>query len=89
MKANLAQNEPQSLKTWKKTGLYATGARQPGPRPPFRFHDGPPYANGDIHVGHLMNKVLKDLVVRSQLMEGSGAPTFPGGTATACRSSIA
>lgn len=78
MKANLAQNEPKSLKTWKAEEVYAKveAARAEAPR--FTFHDGPPYANGDIHVGHLMNKVLKDLVVRSQLMEGHWCAFVPG-----------
>lgn len=78
MKANLAQNEPQSLKHWQKAGLHASvrAARADAPR--FIFHDGPPYANGDIHVGHLMNKVLKDLVVRSRLMEGVWCDFIPG-----------
>ena len=78
MKANLAQNEPRSLKTWKADEVYAKveAARSDAPR--FTFHDGPPYANGDIHVGHLMNKVLKDLVVRSQLMEGRWCAFVPG-----------
>ena len=78
MKANLAQNEPRSLKSWKADEVYAKvqAARSESPR--FTFHDGPPYANGDIHVGHLMNKVLKDLVVRSQLMEGRWCAFVPG-----------
>ena len=78
MKANLAQNEPKSLKSWKAANMYAKveAARADAQR--FTFHDGPPYANGDIHVGHLMNKVLKDLVVRSQLMEGRWCAFVPG-----------
>ena len=78
MKANLAQNESRSLKAWKAENIYAKveSARAEAPR--FTFHDGPPYANGDIHVGHLMNKVLKDLVVRSQLMEGRWCAYVPG-----------
>ena len=78
MKANLAQNEPQSLKKWMAAGMYerVRAARSEAPR--FIFHDGPPYANGDIHIGHLMNKVLKDLVVRSHLMEGEWCEYVPG-----------
>ena len=78
MKANLAQNEPQSQKRWQKEGVYeaALAARQDGE--PFVFHDGPPYANGKIHVGHLLNKVLKDLVVRSRLLAGRYCPYVPG-----------
>jgi len=78
MKANLVQNEPQSRKRWKEIGLYQrirearAGARR------FVFHDGPPYANGDIHLGHLLNKCLKDFVVRSRTMMGDDCPFTPG-----------
>ena len=70
MKANLSQNEPQTLKRWKNKQLYSLINETTQDRPPFIFHDGPPYANGDIHLGHLLNKVLKDFVVRSRLMMG-------------------
>ena len=70
MKANLAQNEALSLKRWKKQSLYASVQAATKELPPFVFHDGPPYANGNIHLGHLLNKVLKDFVVRSQLLMG-------------------
>jgi isoleucyl-tRNA synthetase len=78
MRGNLAQNEPQSVKRWEKGKLYDAiqGARQNAE--PFVFHDGPPYANGSIHVGHLLNKVLKDFVVRTQLMSGKKCPYTPG-----------
>ncbi len=78
MKANLVQNEPASLKRWDETGLYERicEARQGADR--FVFHDGPPYANGDIHMGHLMNKCLKDFVVRSQMLAGRACPYIPG-----------
>ena len=78
MKANLVQNEPATLKRWAKTDLYAKTreARAEGER--FVFHDGPPYANGSIHMGHLMNKCLKDFVVRSQTMMGRDCPYVPG-----------
>jgi isoleucyl-tRNA synthetase len=80
MKANLAQNEPISQKRWEQMDLYhaVLKAREASGAPPFVFHDGPPYANGSIHVGHLLNKVLKDLVVRSQLMMGMNCPYIPG-----------
>ncbi|MCH7602366.1 MAG: class I tRNA ligase family protein, partial [Planctomycetes bacterium] len=63
MKANLAQNEPASEKRWDKGKLYETivAARDAAGAEPFVFHDGPPYANGPINRGHLLNKVLKDL----------------------------
>ncbi|MEO0515376.1 MAG: class I tRNA ligase family protein, partial [Planctomycetota bacterium] len=85
MKANLVQNEATSQKRWDKLGLYAklreraTTAKADGdPLPPFVFHDGPPYANGDIHLGHLLNKCLKDFVVRSRTMMGYDCPYTPG-----------
>ncbi|MEM9063960.1 MAG: isoleucine--tRNA ligase [Planctomycetota bacterium] len=78
MKANLVQNEPASLSRWDKLGVYEKlrEARADGER--FVFHDGPPYANGSIHLGHLMNKCLKDFVVRSQGMAGRDCPFVPG-----------
>ena len=78
MKANLAQNEPQSVKSWKKSALYEQVRKARVDADRFIFHDGPPYANGDIHIGHLMNKVLKDLVVRSHIMEGEWCDYVPG-----------
>lgn len=80
MKANLVQNEPASMKRWDKLGVYEKlrEKRKAENAKPFVFHDGPPYANGDIHLGHLLNKVLKDLVVRSQNMLGKDCPYTPG-----------
>jgi isoleucyl-tRNA synthetase len=80
MKANLVQNEPASLKRWKKLDLYAKLreiANNEG-RDRWSFHDGPPYANGSIHLGHLMNKCLKDFVVRSKTLAGYDCPYVPG-----------
>lgn len=78
MKANLVQNEPASLKRWQAMDVYARvrEARRGSPR--FHFHDGPPYANGSIHLGHLMNKTLKDLVVRSRTLMDMDCPYVPG-----------
>ena len=78
MKASLVQNEPASLKRWQKAAMYqrVRQAREGAPR--FNFHDGPPYANGSLHLGHLMNKCLKDFVVRSRFMEGLDCPYTPG-----------
>ncbi|MBL0921989.1 MAG: isoleucine--tRNA ligase, partial [Phycisphaerales bacterium] len=78
MKANLVQNEPASIQRWEKSGLYrkVQEARRGAAR--FVFHDGPPYANGDIHLGHLLNKCLKDMVVRSRTMAGQDCPYVPG-----------
>ena len=78
MKANLAQREPQMLKRWEELDLYAKirAAREGAER--FILHDGPPYANGDIHIGHAVNKVLKDIIVKSKTLEGLDAPYVPG-----------
>lgn len=78
MKANLVQNEPSSLKRWEAMGLYARVRVARAGREKFVFHDGPPYANGSIHLGHLMNKSLKDFVVRSRTMMGLDCPFVPG-----------
>ncbi len=78
MKANLVQNEPATIKRWQKQGLYQQLRRQRRGATRYVFHDGPPYANGTIHTGHLLNKVLKDLVVRSRNMLGYDCPFIPG-----------
>lgn len=78
MKANLVQNEPASLKRWKQAKLYERVREVRAGREPYVFHDGPPYANGSIHLGHLMNKCLKDFVVRSRSMAGYDTPYVPG-----------
>ena len=78
MKANLSQNEPMRLKKWEKESMYDSLQAKTKSNPPFVFHDGPPYANGSIHIGHLLNKVLKDLVVRSQLLLGNHCEYIPG-----------
>jgi len=78
MKANLVQNEPASIKRWEQARLYERLREARRGAPLFRFHDGPPYANGDIHMGHLLNKVMKDLVVRSRAMMGYDCPYIPG-----------
>lgn len=78
MKANLVQNEPASLKRWQAMGLYERVRRARKGAPTFAFHDGPPYANGSIHLGHLMNKTLKDLVVRTRTLMGMDCAFVPG-----------
>ena len=78
MKASLVQNEPATLKRWRKENLYQQVVEVGKGRPAYTFHDGPPYANGSIHLGHLLNKVLKDLVVRSKTMAGCACPYVPG-----------
>ena len=79
MKANLANREPQFLQQWRQMGLYETlrAARRDRPKK-FVLHDGPPYANGEIHIGHAVNKVLKDIIVKSKTLEGYDAPYVPG-----------
>ncbi|MCG3122951.1 MAG: Isoleucine--tRNA ligase [Phycisphaerales bacterium] len=78
MKANLVQNEPASLKRWMQMGLYERVRSARAGSDKFVFHDGPPYANGDIHLGHLFNKCLKDFVVRGKTMAGFDTPYIPG-----------
>ena len=78
MKANLVQNEPASAKRWSQMDLYRQVRQARQGAEPFVFHDGPPYANGSIHLGHLLNKVMKDMVVRSKTMAGYDCPYVPG-----------
>jgi isoleucyl-tRNA synthetase len=80
MKANLPQNEPNRLAAWKEANLYQEirNARKDSPQGQYILHDGPPYANGAIHLGHALNKVLKDFVVKSKTMAGFDAPYVPG-----------
>jgi isoleucyl-tRNA synthetase len=78
MKAGLAAKEPAILARWTETDLYGRLRKERAGRERFILHDGPPYANGDIHMGHAMNKVLKDIIVRSQSLMGKDAPYVPG-----------
>ncbi|MDZ7830696.1 MAG: isoleucine--tRNA ligase [Desulfobacterales bacterium] len=78
MKANLAQKEPAQLKQWEADGLYEKIRARSAGREPFILHDGPPYANGNIHIGTALNKILKDIVVRSHQMSGYDAVFVPG-----------
>ena len=78
MKANLAQREPAMLKRWQAQGLYAQIRKARAGGPSFILHDGPPYANGDIHIGHAVNKILKDIIIKSRTLEGFDAPYVPG-----------
>ena len=77
-KANLTQREPERLKRWREMGLYGEIRRARAGRALFVLHDGPPYANADIHIGTAMNKILKDFVVKSHAMMGYDAPYVPG-----------
>ncbi|MBK5265427.1 MAG: class I tRNA ligase family protein, partial [Alphaproteobacteria bacterium] len=78
MKAGLAAKEPAIAERWAKIGVYDRLRETRKGRERFILHDGPPYANGDIHMGHAMNKVLKDIIVRSQTLLGKDAPYVPG-----------
>ncbi len=78
MKANLAQKEPQVLKRWEKENLYQRIQEKAKGNPLFILHDGPPYANGNIHLGTAFNKILKDIILRSKRMAGFNAPYVPG-----------
>ena len=77
-KANLAQTEPARLKRWTDAGLYELVRRARAGREKFILHDGPPYANADIHLGTAMNKILKDIVVKSHTLLGYDSPYVPG-----------
>ncbi|MFK8041818.1 isoleucine--tRNA ligase, partial [Congregibacter sp.] len=78
MKANLAQREPSRIKQWQDMGLYQRIRELRAGRPKFILHDGPPYANGDLHVGHAVNKVLKDIIVKYKTLDGFDSPYVPG-----------
>jgi len=78
MRASLAQRELEMLKRWETLDLYAKIRAACAGRPKFILHDGPPYANGDIHIGHAVNKILKDIIVKSKTLSGFDAPYVPG-----------
>ena len=78
MKANLPQKEPEILKFWEDINLYQSIRSKMNGADKFTLHDGPPYANGDIHIGHAVNKILKDFVVKSRTMFGYDCPFIPG-----------
>jgi len=78
MKGNLPQREPEMLKQWEQAALYTKVEEAAKDRPRYILHDGPPYANGHIHIGHALNKILKDVVLKSKRMSGHSAPYVPG-----------
>lgn len=78
MKGNLAQREPERLKQWQADDLYSKIRETFAGRPKFILHDGPPYANGAIHIGHAVNKILKDIIIKSKTLNGFDAPYVPG-----------
>ncbi|WP_372831070.1 isoleucine--tRNA ligase [Pontibacterium sp.] len=78
MRGNLAQREPKMLKRWQEMDLYQKIREVSKGRKSFILHDGPPYANGDIHIGHAVNKILKDMIIKSRTLAGFDAPYVPG-----------
>ena len=78
MKASLAQREPQRLQQWQDIELYRKIREVSAGRPKYILHDGPPYANGELHLGHAVNKILKDIIVKSRTLDGFDAPYVPG-----------
>src|SRR5579871_287492 len=78
MKANLPQREPEMLARWEKDKLYERILAARKGAPLFVLHDGPPFANGDAHIGHVLNKTLKDVIIKYKTMRGFRAPYVPG-----------
>src|SRR4051812_11221413 len=78
MKADLAKREPETLARWDSIHLYQAILDKNRGRPEFRLHDGPPYANGTIHHGHMLNKILKDITIKYRAMSGSYVEYVPG-----------
>ncbi|MGH7795903.1 MAG: isoleucine--tRNA ligase [Candidatus Binatia bacterium] len=78
MRANLPQNEPRQVEKWQRERTYFQILEANEQQPKFILHDGPPYANGNIHIGHALNKILKDIIVKYQSMTGHAAPYVPG-----------
>ncbi len=78
MRGNLPQREPEMLKRWEEMDLYHQLIEKNKGKTPFILHDGPPYANGDLHMGHALNKILKDIIVRYKTLQGYYAPYVPG-----------
>ncbi len=78
MRAGLVKNEPKMQARWAGQGLYRRIREARAGQPVWVLHDGPPYANGDLHMGHVLNKVLKDIVVKLKTMEGLDSPYVPG-----------
>lgn len=78
MKANLAQREPERLKAWEDARIYETIRMARQGKPQYILHDGPPYANGDIHIGHCTNKIIKDFILKSKTLSGFDCPYVPG-----------
>jgi isoleucyl-tRNA synthetase len=92
MRGNLPQNEPKQVEKWDREQTYFNILEANQGTPRFVLHDGPPYANGNIHIGHALNKILKDIIVKYQSMTGHAAPYIPGwdchGLPSNCKSKI-
>ena len=86
MRGDLAKREPAWVAQWQEKRLYEQIREASKGRPRFVLHDGPPYANGDIHIGHAVNKILKDIIVRSKTLAGFDAPYVPHWTCRRTRS---
>ena len=86
MKANLTQREPEMLRWWEENNIYGAMLEASGSRGSFRLHDGPPYANGHLHLGHALNKILRTSPSSPATFRGSSPCMCPAGTATACPS---
>ena len=78
MKAGLPNREPLILKRWHEQNLYRQLRENNANKPKFILHDGPPYANGDIHIGHAVNKILKDMILKAKTLSGFDTPYVPG-----------
>ena len=78
MRANLAQREPEFQRFWQEREIYRKSLEKDAPRGVFVLHDGPPYSNGDLHLGHALNKILKDIILRFRTMQGYRSPYVPG-----------
>ena len=78
MRAGLPKKEPAMLEDWEKNDLYNNLIKHNDGKPKFVLHDGPPYANGNIHMGTALNKIIKDIIIRDKNMEGFQAPYVPG-----------
>ena len=78
MRGDLAKREPEMLSRWYKEGLYQAIRQAKSGKKTFILHDGPPYANGNIHIGHSVNKILKDIIIKSKGLSGFDSPYIPG-----------
>lgn len=88
MRGDLAKREPQMLDNWYKEGLYQAIREAKSGKKMFILHDGPPYANGNIHIGHSVNKILKDIIIKSKGLSGFDSPYILDGIAMVYQSSI-